>query len=67
MDAPLQEDLDAIIEEGVDVTERMAKLKVSGLVSTFLKAQNLGVLPEGAMQDAVEEFVEKGDKDAIAK
>ncbi|KAM0750789.1 DNA repair exonuclease [Meredithblackwellia eburnea MCA 4105] len=42
------------------------KVQVSTLVHQFLEAQNLGVLPERAMERAVEEFVEKGDKDALA-
>lgn len=54
---------EALAEEGIE--DKMEKLKVSTLVTKYLEAQNLGVLPEGAMQRAVEDFVDKGDKDAI--
>lgn len=50
-----------------DLPDQMAKVKVSTLVHDYLKAQNLGVLPERAMERAVEEYVEKGDKDALSK
>lgn len=54
--------------DGVDeLTEKTEKVQVSTLVHQYLEAQNLGVLPERAMERAVEEFVEKGDKDALAK
>ena len=43
------------------------KVQVSTLVHKYLEAQNLGVLPERAMERAVEEFVDKGDKDALSK
>lgn len=64
MDNPDQELVDEALEEA-GIEDKMEKLKVSTLVSKYLEAQNLGVLPEGAMQRAVEDFVDKGDKDAI--
>jgi double-strand break repair protein MRE11 len=67
MDKVDQDDVAARIAAEDDLGEKMEKLKVSSLVSKYLEAQNLGVLPEGAMQTAVEEFVDKGDKDAISK
>lgn len=53
------------MEELHDLPEQMEKVQVSTLVHKFLEAQNLGVLPERAMEQAVEDFVEKGDKDAL--
>jgi hypothetical protein len=36
-------------------------------VHEYLEAQNLNVLSESLIQNAVEEFVGKGDKDAMGK
>ncbi|GAA5967733.1 hypothetical protein JCM3765_000014 [Sporobolomyces pararoseus] len=41
------------------------KITVSALVHDYLEAQNLNVLSESLIQNAVEEFVGKGDKDAV--
>jgi double-strand break repair protein MRE11 len=46
--------------------ERLEKLKVSTLVAEYLAAQNLSVLPEDAMQIAVEQFVDKQETTAIS-
>ncbi|SGY15283.1 BQ5605_C013g07313 [Microbotryum silenes-dioicae] len=56
----------AAIEESEDIGSQMEKLKVSSLVTQYLSAQNLGVLSEEFMQRAIEEYVDKGDRDAIA-
>jgi hypothetical protein len=48
-------------------TEKKESVQVGTLVAKFLQAQSLGVLPEKAMAKAVEDFVDKGDRDALAK
>jgi double-strand break repair protein MRE11 len=48
-------------------TAQMEKITVSALVHDYLEAQNLNVLSESLIQNAVEEFVGKGDKDAVGK
>ncbi|KAK4701630.1 double-strand break repair protein MRE11, partial [Phenoliferia sp. Uapishka_3] len=53
-------------DEMADLPEQLEKVQVSTLVHQYLEAQNLGVLPERAMERAVEDFVDKGDKDALA-
>ncbi|KAK4686796.1 double-strand break repair protein MRE11, partial [Tremellales sp. Uapishka_1] len=45
--------------------DRLSKLRMASLVSQYLKAQNLEVLVENGLEDAVLRFVEKDDKDAI--
>ncbi|KAL8287436.1 hypothetical protein RQP46_003294 [Phenoliferia psychrophenolica] len=62
IDRPEGED-DEIDDLAEEVEE---KVQVSSLVHKYLEAQNLGVLPEKAMERAVLEFVEKGDKDALS-
>lgn len=54
------------IQDGDDLEERLEKLKVSTLVAEYLAAQNLSVLPEDAMQLAVEQFVDKQETTAIS-
>ncbi|WVF68869.1 DNA repair protein (mre11) [Kwoniella sp. CBS 6097] len=46
-------------------SDRLAKLRMANLVKQYLQAQNLEVLVENGMEDAVMRFVEKDDKDAI--
>ncbi|GAA5871990.1 hypothetical protein JCM16303_000936 [Sporobolomyces ruberrimus] len=46
-------------------TAQMEKITVSALVHDYLEAQNLNVLSESLIQNAVEDFVGKGDKDAV--
>lgn len=41
------------------------KVQIADLVHKYLSAQKLGVLPEWLVQHAVEDFVEKNDKDAL--
>lgn len=51
--------------EGLTTTERLSKLRMANLVKQYLQAQNLEVLVEGGLEDAVMRFVDKDDKDAI--
>jgi double-strand break repair protein MRE11 len=45
--------------------DRLAKIRMANLVHQYLQAQNLEVLVEGGLEDAVMRFVDKDDKDAI--
>ncbi|KAI8818933.1 DNA repair protein rad32 [Fimicolochytrium jonesii] len=45
--------------------ERLENFRVEDLVAEYLTAQNLDILPENELGDAVRMFVEKDDKDAI--
>lgn len=45
--------------------DRLSKLRMANLVKQYLQAQNLEVLVENGLEDAVMRFVEKDDKDAI--
>lgn len=47
------------------VSERLSKLRMANLVKQYLQAQNLEVLVENGLEDAVMRFVDKDDKDAI--
>lgn len=51
--------------EGLTAEERLSKLRMANLVKQYLQAQNLEVLVEGGLEDAVMRFVDKDDKDAI--
>lgn len=44
---------------------RLAGLKVASLVKQFLSKQSLQCLPENELEDAVTQFVEKDDRDAV--
>jgi double-strand break repair protein MRE11 len=64
----LDEDDQAWMEEDPNVTttaDRLSKLRMANLVRQYLQAQNLEVLPENGLEDAVLRFVDKDDKDAI--
>lgn len=52
-------------EEAMTVRDRLAKLEMSSLVKGYLKAQELQVLAENGLENAVMRFVDKEDKDAI--
>lgn len=52
-------------EEQMTVRDRLAKLEMSSLVRGYLKAQELQVLAENGLENAVMRFVDKEDKDAI--
>ncbi|KND04585.1 DNA repair protein (mre11) [Spizellomyces punctatus DAOM BR117] len=45
--------------------EKLENFRVEDLVTEYLNAQNLDILPENELADAVRMFVEKDDKDAI--
>ncbi|BGP09204.1 meiotic recombination [Rhodotorula toruloides] len=47
------------------ISSQTEKVTVSSLVHDYLEAQNLNVLSESLIQNAVDEFVGKGDKDAV--
>ncbi|KAF9143614.1 Double-strand break repair protein mre11a [Mortierella sp. GBA39] len=51
----------------VEPTEKLDTLKVENLVQKYLSAQNLSILPEMQLADAVRIYVEKDEKDAINK
>ncbi|KAM0786756.1 hypothetical protein ACM66B_002191 [Microbotryomycetes sp. NB124-2] len=53
----------AIATDGLE--NGMEKLQMTSLVAEYLKAQDLVVLPAAPMQDAIDLFVDKGDKDAL--
>lgn len=54
-------------EETGRISSQMEKVTVSSLVHDYLEAQNLNVLSESLIQNAVDEYVGKGDKDAVGK
>ncbi|BGP17491.1 hypothetical protein JCM10213_004413 [Rhodosporidiobolus nylandii] len=56
---------DALADADAEGASALAKVTVSSLVHEYLDAQNLNVLSESLIQNAVEEFVGKGDKDAV--
>ncbi|GAA5961380.1 hypothetical protein JCM21900_006686 [Sporobolomyces salmonicolor] len=58
-------DYDAALDAVGGVASQLEKITVSALVHDYLEAQNLNVLSENLIQNAVEEFVGKGDKDAV--
>lgn len=49
----------------ITANDRLAKLRMANLVRQYLQAQNLEVLIEGGLEDAVMRFVDKDDRDAI--
>lgn len=49
----------------VGPTEKLDTLKVENLVQKYLSAQNLSILPEMQLADAVRIYVEKDEKDAV--
>ncbi|GAA5824665.1 hypothetical protein JCM3770_005624 [Rhodotorula araucariae] len=65
---PDLKDLDAAMAEAAetgDLSTQFEKITVQSLVHEYLEAQNLNVLSESLIQNAVDEFVGKGDKDAV--
>ncbi|KAI9362043.1 meiotic recombination 11 [Zopfochytrium polystomum] len=50
----------------LDQPDRLDKVQVEDLVNEFLKVQNLSILPENGIGEAVRLFVEKEDRDAIS-
>lgn len=49
----------------LSVSEKLAKVRVATLVKEYLSAQELQLLGEGGMSDAIQMFVEKDDTHAI--
>lgn len=49
----------------ITTTDRLAKIRMAKLVKQYLQAQNLDLLHEDGLEEAVMRFVEKDDKDAI--
>ncbi|POY75253.1 double-strand break repair protein MRE11 [Rhodotorula taiwanensis] len=67
MNEPDMKDLDAALKEAAETgdTSGLEKVTVTSLVHEYLEAQNLNVLSESLIQSAVDDFVGKGDKDAV--
>ncbi|KAI1321068.1 Double-strand break repair protein mre11a [Mortierella claussenii] len=53
-------ELDDVVE-----TEKLDTMRVENLVQKYLSAQNLSILPELELADAVRVYVEKDEKDAV--
>lgn len=53
------------VDQDAELPDKIEKIKMSTLVHQYLSAQNLNVLAENGLQDAVTDFVEKDDRDAI--
>jgi double-strand break repair protein MRE11 len=49
----------------LSVSEKLAKVRVQALVQEYLSAQELQLLDEAGMSDAIQMFVEKDDTHAI--
>lgn len=47
------------------ISDKLAKVQMGQLVKDYLKAQELQLLPENGMSDAIQMFVEKDDIHAI--
>ena len=50
---------------GLTTSEKLAKVRVATLVKEYLAAQELQLLGEAGMGDAIQMFVEKDDTHAI--
>ncbi|KAG6816621.1 meiotic recombination [Tephrocybe sp. NHM501043] len=55
----------SIDDPALSVSEKLAKVRVGTLVNEYLAAQELQLLGEGGMSDAIQMFVEKDDIHAI--
>ena len=55
----------SIDDPSLTTEEKLAKVRVGTLVSEYLRAQELQLLAEGGMSDAIRMFVEKDDIHAI--
>ncbi|KAG6877134.1 meiotic recombination [Termitomyces sp. T159_Od127] len=55
----------SIDDPNLTVSEKLAKVRVATLVEEYLSAQELQLLGEGGMSDAIQMFVEKDDIHAI--
>ncbi|KAG9320917.1 hypothetical protein KVV02_001722 [Mortierella alpina] len=64
--APVRSQAKADTEmEVVDAREKLDTMRVENLVQKYLSAQNLSILPEIQLADAVRIYVEKDEKDAV--
>ncbi|TYJ56831.1 DNA repair protein (mre11) [Cryptococcus floricola] len=64
-DLPDSDDIEEEPQSLLADDEASSKLRMAHLVGQYLKAQELGVLVEGGLEEAVMRFVEKDDRDAI--
>jgi double-strand break repair protein MRE11 len=55
----------SIDQPGLTVSEKLAKVRVETLVREYLAAQEMQLLGETGMSDAIQIFVEKDDTHAI--
>jgi double-strand break repair protein MRE11 len=55
----------SIDDPALSVSEKLAKVRVATLVNEYLAAQELQLLGEAGMSDAIQMFVEKDDTHAI--
>ena len=55
----------SIDDPDLTISEKLAKVRVGTLVKEYLAAQELQLLGEGGMSDAIQMFVEKDDIHAI--
>jgi double-strand break repair protein MRE11 len=55
----------SIDDPGLSASEKLQKVRVGTLVKEYLAAQELQLLGEGGMSDAIQMFVEKDDPHAI--
>jgi double-strand break repair protein MRE11 len=55
----------SIDDPSLSISEKLAKVRVATLVNEFLAAQELQLLGEAGMSDAIQMFVEKDDTHAI--
>ena len=57
----------SIDDPDLTISEKLSKVRVHTLVHEYLSAQELQLLGEGGMSDAIELFVDKDDIHAITK
>ncbi|KAG8934833.1 meiotic recombination [Tulasnella sp. 418] len=55
----------SIDDPNISISERLAKVRVEQLVEEYLRAQELQLIGQGGMHDAVQMFVEKDDSTSI--
>lgn len=56
----------SIDDPDLTVSEKLAKIRVATLVKEYLASQEMQLLGEGGMGDAIQTFVEKDDPHAIS-
>lgn len=57
----------SIDDPELSISEKLSKVRVHTLVQEYLAAQELQLLGEAGMSDAIQMFVEKDDSHAISK